>query len=175
MNVNVLINHRIKSDKVYCIDHSGTNLGIITLVQAMKIANSVCLDVVQVSKTNGYPLCKILDSGKYKYEMEKKEKDRLRQQRESAIKIKEIRFRPTTDKNDLMIKATKAREMINDGCRVVLSCAMKGREVTYKQAVIDKLNVFLEYVNNGTGMVQFLDQPKCEGRNITATIAQVKP
>lgn len=172
--MNVLVNHRIKSDKVYCIDQSGTNLGVIPLSQAIKIANSVSLDVVQVSKSNGYPLCKILDSGKYKYEMGKKEKDRLRQQRESSIKVKEIRFRLATSANDLRIKANKARELIQDGCRVMLSVSMKGRETSYKNTIIDKINEFLNYVNESSAHAQFLEQPKCEGKNITAVLVSMK-
>jgi translation initiation factor IF-3 len=173
---NLLINHRIKSDKVYCIDHNGNNLGIISLSSAIRIASEASLDVVQVSKTNGYPMCKILDSGKYQYEASKKEKEKRRKQRESAIKVKEIRFKPSTDLNDMKIKAKKVKELLEDGCRVLLCVTMKGRELNYKNLILEKLNNFVGFINEGSedGVAEFLDPPKLDGKSVVAMLGAVK-
>src|SRR5690554_4765412 len=93
------------------------------------------LDLVQVSSggRNSSPTCKILDYGKYKYQQSKNEKAAAKKQRENSVKIKEIKFRPTTDINDLRTKASKVQEFLNDGDKVKITIAFRGREVSHKE------------------------------------------
>jgi translation initiation factor IF-3 len=125
----VLVNHNIHSAQVRCIDASGNSVGLITLSEAIKLAEESHLDLVQVSPVGGtdFPACRILDYAKYKYEQTKKKKEAFRKQRESAIKTKEIKFRPGTDKNDLRVKANKAAEILADGDRIKISIMFRGR------------------------------------------------
>ncbi|HVI42753.1 MAG TPA: translation initiation factor IF-3, partial [Anaerovoracaceae bacterium] len=131
----IIINHQIRGQKVFCINHENVNLGLIPLSQALNLAQEHGLDLVQVSapSKDRAPTCKILDSGKYKYDLSKKKKEAEKKQREAIVKTKEIKFRPTTDLNDLKTKARKAEGFIEEGCRVKISITFKGREISHQE------------------------------------------
>jgi translation initiation factor IF-3 len=109
----------IREPSVYCIDQNNNNIGLIDTRDALNMAYEVGLELVMVSQGKGKTpsTCKILDFGKYKYEQEKRDKVSKKKQRENAIKIKEVKFRPVTDDNDLKTKANQLREFIDDGNR----------------------------------------------------------
>jgi len=155
-------NHQIRAFKVRCIDAENNNLGVIDKSEAIRVAEDAKLDLVQVSPgdKDNPPTCRILDSGKYKYEMAKRKKENAKKQRESAIKIKEIKFRPSTDQNDLKTKASKAQRFIEEGDRVKISIFFRGREITHKDVGIDTLKKFLEMVPN----MQLMGEPVQQGK-----------
>lgn len=155
-------NHQIRSPKVRCIDSEDNNLGVIDKLEAIRIAENAKLDLVQVAPGNrdNPPTCRILDSGKYKYEMSKRKKENAKKQRESAVKIKEVKFRPNTDQNDLKTKATKAQQFIEDGHRVKVSIFFRGREITHKDVGMETLNKFLQMVPN----MHLLGEPVQQGK-----------
>lgn len=161
------VNNRIRAPEVRCIDAEGNNIGVVPINQALRIAGDSNLDLVQIAKgQDGIPICRVTDYGKFKYDMSKRQKETAKKQRESATKTKEIKFRPSTDTNDLQVKATKAIEILDNGDRVKVSIMFKGREITHREVGIDALSKFLALVPNG----QFLGQPSIQGRILSAII-----
>jgi translation initiation factor IF-3 len=116
---------------------------------------------------NGIPVCKILDSGKYKYDLSKKQKDMARKQRESAVKVKELKFRPSTDINDLKTKAKQAEKFLLDGCKIKVSIKFKGREMSHKNIAYDRIFEFVNLV----GIAQVDEDPRMDGRNMTCMLS----
>ena len=140
------INNQIRAQKVLCIDHEGSNLGLIDTYKALEIARNNELDLVQISYNakDNLTTCKILDYGKYKFQQSKNVKAAAKKQREAEIKIKEIKFRPVTEINDLKIKAAKAKEILDNGDKVRINIAFKGREINYKENGYNTYYAFLE-------------------------------
>jgi translation initiation factor IF-3 len=154
-----LIGRGIFAPKVLCIDKDNNNLGVINTADALKIAQQQGLDLVQVSDGSP-PTCKIIDYGKYKYELSKKQKEAARKQREAASRVKEIKLRPSTDTNDLKIKAERAAEFLEEGHRVKITVMFKGREMAHKEIGFNTLNEFIAMVPN----LSTSDAPSIEGR-----------
>jgi translation initiation factor IF-3 len=160
------INHQIRGSRVFCIDHNGTNLGLIDISKALEIARENDLDLVQIAynaKENA-PTCKILDYGKHKFQVSKNIKAAAKKQRESEIKIKEIKFRPTTGENDLKIKAEKAQEILDEGDKVRISVVFKGRELSYKENGYENYHNFVALLPD----MQIIEQPTLSGKVLTA-------
>lgn len=156
----VFIGHAIRAPRVLCINADSTNLGVISTSDAIKLATDQGLDLVQVSPpSNGKPpTCKILNYGKFKYDQSKKEKEAAKKQRESIVKTKEIKLHPTTDINDLKIKAKKAAEFLDEGSKVKVMVLFRGwREASHKAVAVNTLNEFLSYVTNGNSTSPSMD------------------
>jgi translation initiation factor IF-3 len=168
-NNRVFINRDIRAKEVRCIDHNEQNLGIIKTYEAIKLAQDAGLDLVMISSPNKgqAPVCKILDSGKYKYDLSKRKKDIARKQRESAVKLKEIKFRPTTDINDLKTKAKHAEKFLVDGCKIKVSIRFKGREMAHKNIAYDRIFEFVNLI----GIAQVDENPRMDGRNMTCMLS----
>lgn len=169
----VFANGSIRASKVRCIDQNNENVGIISTTQAQKLADDLGLDLVQINrvKRDEAPTCKIIDYGKYKYDLSKKQKQQERKQRESAIKIKEIKFKPNTDEHDLETKARQASKFISKGCRVKVSMKFKGREMSHTDLGFYKIEDFLEIVREvSQADVKFLDEPQMSGKVLSATL-----
>jgi len=144
------VGYKIRAKEVRCIDQNNDNLGVISIQEAMSIATQAGLDLVQISPTtrDDVPVCKILDYGKYKYDLSKRNKEDARRQREAAVKVKEIKLRPNTGLNDLKVKASHAEKFINSGNRVKITVVFKGRELAHKEVGYETLNTFVELVPN---------------------------
>ena len=106
-------------------------------------------DRVQISDGNdGIPICKVVDCGKYKYDLSKKKKEIAKKQRESSVKIKEIKLRPSTDTNDLNTKASKAKEILSEGDKIKISVVFRGREMAHREVGHDTLKSFVGLIPN---------------------------
>lgn len=161
------INNQIRSSKVVCIDNNDKNLGEIDTSEALKIAYDAGLDLVQVSSgKNRYPTCKVLDYGKYKYQQSKNQKAAAKKQRENTIKTKEIQFRPSTEINDLKVKAEKAKEILNEGDHVRISVLFKGRELSYQDLAKETLNQFLMLIPD----INIIERPTMSGKTLSVLI-----
>lgn len=154
----IIINHGIRASRVLCIDN-GKNLGVISLSEALKLAQEQGLDLIQVNN-NKPPTCKILDYGKLKYDESKKKKQEAKKQRESEIKLHEIRMRPTTDSNDISIKARKAQEFLNEGDRVKVSVVFKRMELAHKEIGYRTLQEFLSLLPDAEAISQISMESK---------------
>jgi translation initiation factor IF-3 len=165
------INYRIKAQKVICIDSEGNNLGVLFRDEAIRKAKESGMDLVLIADgQEGVPICKVLDYGKFKYEQTKKRKETDKKQRESLVKTKELKFRPTTDVNDLRTKANKANEFLDDGDKVKVFIIFRGREVVHKDVGMQTLNKFMEMVNGG----EFVETPLMQGKVLSVLIQKKK-
>lgn len=133
MELDLLINDAIRERRVRVIDQNGQMLGIMDTYNAQQKAYGQNLDLVLINAKAVPPVCKILDYGKYKFEEDKKQRELKKKQREKAIELKEVQLRPTTDQNDLKIKASKIKEFLDDGNKVKIMVKFHGREVSHPE------------------------------------------
>lgn len=131
MNSQYAVNDQIRAREVRLIADTGEQIGVISTMEARRRANAVGLDLVAINIKDGVPICKILDFGKFKYEQSRKDKENKAKARESRVELKEIQLRPTTDSNDLMVKAKRAQGFLEDGDKVKVVMKFKGREITH--------------------------------------------
>ena len=113
------------------IDEKGNQVGVVEIAEALEKATDAGLDLIEIAPNVSPPVCKILDYGKYKYEISKKEKESRKKQH--TIVVKEIRMRPKIDKNDMETKARHARKFIEQGDRVKVSMVFRGREMMHME------------------------------------------
>jgi translation initiation factor IF-3 len=119
---------------VRLIDAEGKQAGIMSSSEALKIAQDVSLDLVEIAPTSTPPVCKIMDYGKYLFEISKKTKKKSKQ-----IQVKEVKLRPVTDIGDYLVKMRKATEFLKEGNKVKFVVRFRGRELSYQQQGIDIL------------------------------------
>ena len=119
------------------IDHLGNQKGVMPLVSALSIAQDNGLDLVQISEGKDYPVCKILDFGKYLYQKQKKLKQNKKNQH--IIHVKEIRLRLSTGEHDLITKLNKAKKFLEDGNKIKFTIMFRGREIARKDAAMQML------------------------------------
>jgi translation initiation factor IF-3 len=146
--------------------HAGTNqqVGIMKLQEALRTAQSLGLDLVEVAPNANPPVCKIVDFGKYRYDLSKQEKDR----KSISSKLKEIKFRVNIDPHDYLIKVRHAEEFLDKGNKVKLQLQFRGREMTHKElgyGLMERLKGDL------TTMGQVEMEPKLMGKSISMTIS----
>lgn len=127
------------------IDDEGTNLGTLSLDQALAIANEKGLDLVEINPTNRPPICKIMDFGKYKYDLAKKEKESRAKHKETELK--EIRLTFKIGDHDLEYKAKQANGFIADGDQVKVSMRLRGRENALGEIGLGVFAKFAEMAN----------------------------
>ncbi len=155
------INEQIREREVRVIDSDGSQLGVLNVREALKIAEEKKLDLVNVAPNAKPPVCKIIDYGKYKYALAKKEKESKKKQK--IIKIKEIRFTPKIEKHDLEVKAKNATKFLQKGDRVKVVVRFRGRELGHTRRGYDVLMQFAELTADFSEIDK---KPKMEGRNM---------
>ena len=133
------------------------------------MAKSQGLDLVEISPKAVPPVAKIIDYGKFRYEQQKKEKEAKKKQH--TVTLKEIRFRPHTDKHDFDFKTKHAREFLEQGNKVKAWVQFRGRDIIYKEAGSDILNRFVKELEEISKVDQ---QPKMEGRRMTIMLSPAK-
>ncbi len=131
------INQRIRAEEVRVIDDDGEQVGIQPLAQALALATEKELDLVEISPQSSPPDCKLIDYGKYKYKLQKKESEAKKNQRDNAIK--ELKIRYCTDTGDLKTKLRHARSFLCDGNKVKFSMRFRGREKAFVHLGKEKL------------------------------------
>ena len=132
------INEQIRVREVRLIDDEGNQKGIVPISEALKLAKESELDLVEVAPTANPPVCKILDFGKYRFEMEKKLRDSKKNQK--VLKIKEIRMQPKIGSGDLDTKAKHVQEFLDEGDKVKVTVRFRGRELAHTELGYDVLN-----------------------------------
>jgi translation initiation factor IF-3 len=154
---------------VRVIDDEGQQLGVLSPQEALQIARTRSRDLIEIVPNADPPVCKIMDFGKYKYELAKKEK--LQRKHQHVAQVKEIRFHPNTDVHDFEFKTRHARRFIEDGHKVKATVVFKGREITYQEQGRDVLDRFTEKLTD----IAKIDQPmKLEGRHLIMIFAPDK-
>ncbi|PIQ44167.1 MAG: translation initiation factor IF-3 [Gammaproteobacteria bacterium CG11_big_fil_rev_8_21_14_0_20_46_22] len=166
---NVRINRDITAREVRVIDADGAQAGVISLREALTLADEAGLDLVEVSPTANPPVCKVMDFGKYKFEQSKKQAAAKKNQKQ--VQIKEIKFRPGTDVGDYQIKLTKILGFLEKGDKVKCTLRFRGREMQHKELGMELLNR-LRADSSEQALVE--QEPKFEGRQMMMVLAPKK-
>ena len=162
-----MINEQIRDREVRVIGADGTQLGIMSAREAFKLAQEAELDLVKIAPTAKPPVCKIIDYGKYRYEMARKEKEARKKQK--TVEIKEVRLSPNIESNDLNTKINAARKFITKGAKVKVSLRFRGREMAHVQNSKHILDDFAEALSE---IATVEKAPKMEGRSMTMVLAE---
>lgn len=153
-----IANHRIRAEELRVIADDGEQLGVMSKKDALINAENRELDLVLIAPQAQPPVAKIISLNKYNYELKKREKIQAKNARASAIEIKEVKFRPGIDKNDLSIKLKRAQQFIDKGAKVKITIQMRGRENSKSTDVLDFFNTQLNEQLNGFKFEQPLKQ-----------------
>src|SRR5438309_11034569 len=143
---------------------TGEQLGVMKLSDALRRAQGLDLDLVEIAPTANPPVCKIVDFGKYRYDIAKQEKDR----KSSATKLKEIKFRVNIDDHDYLTKIRHGEEFLDRGNKVRVQLQFRGREMAHQEFGMQLVHKVRDDLS---GMSQVEMEPKITGRNITMTLA----
>lgn len=163
---DLLINEEIREREVRVIDSDGTQLGVMSIDKALEEAYSRNLDLVKIAPKGVPPVCKIMDYGKYRFELAKKEKEARKNQK--VVDVKEIRLSPTIENHDFQTKANNAIRFLKAGDKVKVTVRFRGREVNHANLGEKLLVRFCDAVSEfGTNE----SKPKLEGRNMTVLIS----
>ena len=163
----LMINEQIRDKEVRVISESGEQLGIMSAKEAMKLAAEAELDLVKIAPTAKPPVCKIIDYGKYRYELARKEKDAKKKQK--TVEVKEVRLSPNIDTNDLNTKVNSAKKFIQKGDKVKVTLRFRGREMAHMQTSKHILDDFADMMKD----VASIEKPaKLEGRSISMVLTE---
>ena len=162
-----MINEQIRDREVRVIGADGTQLGIMSAREAFKLAQEAELDLVKIAPTAKPPVCKIIDYGKYRYEMARKEKEARKKQK--TVEIKEVRLSPNIESNDLNTKINAARKFITKGDKVKVSLRFRGREMAHVQQSKHILDDFAKMLED-VAVVE--KAAKLEGRNMSMVLTE---
>ena len=124
--------------RVRLIDERGNQAGVVTIRDALNKADEAGLDLVEIAQNVDPPVCKILDFGKYRYEIQKQKKNNKKKQH--VVQVKEIRVRPNTGDHDLLTKLNKAQKFIESGAKLKVTVMFRGREMSRKEAGMELLS-----------------------------------
>ena len=165
----LMINEQIRDKEIRLIGENGEQLGIMSAREAMKLAEEAELDLVKIAPTAKPPVCKIIDYGKYRYELARKEKEARKKQK--VVEIKEIRLSPNIDSNDLNTKMNAAKKFLSKGDKVKITLRFRGREMAHMNASKHILDDFAASL----GEIAVVEKaPKVEGRSISMVLAEKK-
>lgn len=148
------------------IDEEGNQLGILSLIEALEKAEAAGLDLVEVAANAEPPVCRVIDYGKYRYQMMKKEKEGKKAQHQ--VKVKEVKLKPTTDSHDIQIKVAHAREFILKGDKVRVTCMFRGREIAHPEIGRKVVQQFCEALSD---IAVTESEPKLMGKNLSTVLA----
>lgn len=170
LSKNPRVNEEILASSLRLIGADGKQIGIVKLNEALRIAEEEGLDLVEIAPSANPPVCKIIDYGKYRYELTKKERDARKKQH--IVQVKKIRLTPNIDENDFQVKIAAARRFIAEGNRVKITLFMRGRQVT-KQDIAEE--VISRVVNELSDIGKTEGTPKMEGiNNLSVTLVKKK-
>jgi translation initiation factor IF-3 len=163
------VNERIRAKEIRVIDGEGKQLGIMPPFEALKIARGQGLDLVEVAPTANPPVCRIINYGKYLYQLNKRQHEAKKHQK--SIELKEVKFRPRTSEHDFEVKRNHILKFLQEGSKVKATIMFRGREMAHKELGMRMMQRLIEDVSE-VGQVE--SRPKLEGPNLTAVIAAKK-
>jgi translation initiation factor IF-3 len=167
---DVRTNQFIRASKVRLIDEKGENIGIVTIDVALQTAKDAGLDLVEIAANADPPVCKVMDVGKYLFELNKKERQARKSQ--TKIEVKEIRLRPKTNEHHRGFKVRDARRWLENGMKVKVTIRFRGREVTYPEIALEDLREIAEDLKDISKIEM---APSMEGKSMTLVLAPEKP
>ncbi len=163
----LMINEQIRDREVRLIGTDGEQLGIVSAKEAQKIADEAGLDLVKIAPNAKPPVCKVIDYGKYRYEMARKEKDAKKKQK--TVELKEIRLSPNIEANDLNTKRNAARKFLTKGNKVKITLRFRGREMAHMN---NSKHILDDFAENLSDIAIVEKAPKVEGRSIGMVLAE---
>ncbi len=156
-----MINEQIRDKEILLIGEHGEKLGIMSARDALKLAQDAELDLVKIAPIAKPPVCKIIDYGKYRYELLRKEKEAKKKQK--VIEVKEVRLSPNIDTNDLNTKTSAARKFLEKGNKVKVTLRFRGREMAH----MNQSRYILDEFAQSLADIAVIDKPsKVEGRSM---------
>jgi len=155
--------------EIRCVDVDGGQLGILPTGKALKLAQQLGLDLVEISPTAKPPVCRIMDYGKFKFEQEKKKKEAKKSS--VQIKLKEIKFHVNVAENDYDTKLRHARDFLAEGNRVKGSLFFRGRENAHRELGFE---VMKRFVNDLANVAKVEQTPQLQGRQIACILVPLK-
>ena len=158
-------NEKIRALDVQVIDSSGNNLGVLPLKKAIETARSEDLDLIEISPNANPPVCKIMDMGKYKYDLQKKANQAKKKQK--IVSLKEIKLRPGTEIHDYNFKIKNAKKFISKGNKVKFTVKFKGREMQHTDLGKELMEKIIEETKD---IAKVESKPKFEGRQMVMII-----
>ncbi|UCE08664.1 MAG: translation initiation factor IF-3 [bacterium] len=161
----VRVNEQIKSPRVRVIGTDGNQIGIVKIAEANRLAMEAGLDLVEIVPTADPPVCKIIDYGKYKYELSKKEK--IQKKKQHVIHVKEIRLSPKIEQHDIDFKIKHARKFIEQGDKVRFNILFKGRQIAHKEFGDQLIEKVIEELSD---IAKVESEPRIEGRNMVTVL-----
>ena len=161
-------NERIKALDVQVIGSDGVNLGPMQLNKAIELAKQEGLDLIEISPNANPPVCKIMDMGKYKYDLQKKAN--LAKKKQKVVSLKEIKLRPGTETHDYNFKIKNAKKFITKGDKVKFTVKFKGREMQHTELGKDLMDKIIEETKD---IAKIESKPKFEGRQMVMIIQPI--
>ena len=163
------INQQIRARQVRLIGADGSNIGVVSLGEALRIANEEEFDLVEVAPNAEPPVCRVMNFGKFIYEHEKKEREARKAQ--TKIEVKEIRLRPKTNPHHRFFKVRDARRWLEAGMKVKVRIRFRGREITYPEIALEDLRLVADELKD----VALIEQEAGrEGRSLLMVLAPLK-
>ena len=162
-----MINEQIRDREVRLIGPDGEQIGVVSSREAQKIADEAGLDLVKIAPNAKPPVCKVIDYGKYRYDLARKEKDAKKKQK--TVELKEIRLSPNIDTNDLNTKMNAAKKFLVKGNKVKITLRFRGREMAHMNSSKHILDDLAEQLSD-IAVVE--KAPKIEGRSIGMVLAE---
>lgn len=160
------INEEIGVMRVRLVDERGNMVGVVGRNEALQMAASAGLDLVEISPNADPPVCKILDYGKFKYEEQKKKNEARKKQK--IIEVKEIKLRPSIDDHDYQVKMRSMNKFIEEGDKVKVTMRFRGRELAHQDL---GMNVLMRVKEDLDGIAKVEQMPRMEGRQMTMVVA----
>jgi translation initiation factor IF-3 len=160
------VNHKIRVPFVRLIDPEGKQLGVVAIKEALSYAEEENLDLVEVAPQADPPVCKVMDYGKYKYIMAKKQQEAKK--RQTIIQVKEVKMRPKTDEHDFQVKLRRARQFLEKKNKVKVTVMFRGREMAHPELGRVKLERMIEETED---IAQVEGEPRFEGRTVFVMLA----
>ncbi|GAB4393749.1 MAG: translation initiation factor IF-3 [Gammaproteobacteria bacterium] len=158
------LNEDISAKEVRVIGADGEQVGILPIAEALRLALDNALDLVEIVPNSDPPVCRIMDFGKYKFQLTKKQK----KQKKPSKEIKELKFRPVIGENDYQVKLDSLKRFLSQGHRVKLTLRFRGREMAHQELGLK----LLQRVQAELGDTVTVEQhPKLEGRQLVMVVA----
>ncbi|MBR1601618.1 MAG: translation initiation factor IF-3 [Alphaproteobacteria bacterium] len=165
----VLINENIKAKQVRLIDADNENRGIVSIKEALAVAEEAGLDLIEISPQANPPVCKVLDYGKYRYEQQKKKNEAKKNQK--VVEIKELKLRPVIETHDYEVKMKQAKKFLEQGNKVKFTMRFKGRELSANDMGKQIMSQIIEDLEN---CAKVDSEMKLEGRQMMMILSPLK-
>ena len=163
------LNREITAPEVRLTGPDGQQLGVVPLQEALRMADELDVDLVEIAPMANPPVCRLIDYGKFKYAEQKKAAEAKAKQK--VIEVKEVKFRPATDEGDYQVKMRNIRRFLEDGDKCKVTLRFRGREITHQELGL----ALLERIRNELGDSIVVEQfPKLEGKQMIMMIAPAR-